>query len=511
MHAAPALPRILTIAGTDPTGGAGVQADIKSIQAAGGYSYSVVTSLVAQNTTGVQEIFAPPVEFLRSQLRSVADDVEIDAIKIGMLGTTEIIDVVREFLTAHAQNCRVVLDPVMVASSSDRLLTREAEAALRELARLADVITPNLPELAVLAGAETATEFDAAIAQARGLARELGTTVIVKGGHLGGAHADNAVVTAESVHRVPVQRVETTNTHGTGCSFSSALATRLGAGDDAAAALEWSTQWLHEAIAHADALRVGTGHGPVDHFHRAQRLMRAASAVPLPHLAGPLKEEAQAAQPRVAAAGPHTQRLWNIAAAQWGAIVALPFIEDLGSGALDESAFSFYLDQDAQYLSSYSKALARLVSLAPSTEEQLHWAESAYGCLAEEAELHRTWLQGRVSSAPSRVTSAYTDFLIRCTHTDDYVVAAASVLPCYWLYAEVGLYLAEHDSEDHPYHAWLKVYGGEDFLGSVRRSLEIVEQALARADEETRSRAERAYISACIHEVDFFDQADRRF
>ncbi|WP_415834990.1 bifunctional hydroxymethylpyrimidine kinase/phosphomethylpyrimidine kinase, partial [Corynebacterium gottingense] len=280
MHAAPALPRILTIAGTDPTGGAGVQADIKSIQAAGGYSYSVVTSLVAQNTTGVQEIFTPPVEFLRAQLRSVTDDVEIDAIKIGMLGTTEIIDVVRDFLTAHAQTCRVVLDPVMVASSSDRLLTREAEAALRELARLADVITPNLPELAVLAGAETATEFDAAIAQAQGLARELGTTVIVKGGHLGGAHADNAVVTAESVHRVPVQRVDTKNTHGTGCSFSSALATRLGAGFDTPAATEWASRWLHEAIAHADALAVGRGHGPVDHGHMNRRMQRAADTRP---------------------------------------------------------------------------------------------------------------------------------------------------------------------------------------------------------------------------------------
>lgn len=507
-----AYPRVLSIAGTDPTGGAGIQADLKAIAAAGGYGMSVVTALVAQNTQGVRSVHVPPVDFLREQLDSVRDDVAIDAVKIGMLADASITHVVAEFLDGLDPSVPVVLDPVMVATSGDRLLEKEAEQAVRELCRRADVITPNLKELAVLTQTEEARSLDEAIATATTWAREAGTAVVVKGGHLNSRCADNAVVAPDGqVHRVQSTRVDTKNTHGTGCSLSSALATRLGAGDDAAAALEWSTQWLHEAIAHADALRVGTGHGPVDHFHRAQRLMRAASAVPLPHLAGPLKEEAQAAQPRVAAAGPHTQRLWNIAAAQWDAIVALPFIEDLGSGALDESAFSFYLDQDAQYLSSYSKALARLASLAPSTEEQLHWAESAYGCLAEEAELHRTWLQGRVSSAPSRVTSAYTDFLIRCTHTDDYVVAAASVLPCYWLYAEVGLYLAEHDSEDHPYHAWLKVYGGEDFLGSVRRSLEIVEQALARADEETRSRAERAYISACIHEVDFFDQADRRF
>ena len=269
---APALPRILTIAGTDPTGGAGVQADIKSIQAAGGFSYSVVTSLVAQNTTGVQEIFTPPIDFLRTQLRSVTDDVAIDAIKIGMLGTTEIIEVVREFLTTHAQEAAVVLDPVMVASSSDRLLTPEAEVALRELASLADIITPNLPELAVLTGEDPATDFDTAIAQAQGLAKKLDTTVIVKGGHLTGPRADNAVVTAERVHHVSVSRVNTKNTHGTGCSLSSALAARLGAGESLDEALVWATEWLHEAIEHADALHVGHGHGPVDHGHRLRRL-----------------------------------------------------------------------------------------------------------------------------------------------------------------------------------------------------------------------------------------------
>ena len=141
----------------------------------------------------------------------------------------------------------------------------------------------------------------------------------------------------------------------------------------------------------------------------------------------------------------------------------------------------------------------------------MHWAQGAYECLAEEAELHRGWLKDSATTAPSRVTSAYTDFLIRSTHTDDYAVGIAAVLPCYWLYAEVGLHLAEFDSPDHPYHAWLEVYGGEDFLAGVRESIKIVEETLEKADEATRTRAERAFISASIHEVDFFDQADRRF
>ena len=505
-------PRVLSIAGTDPTGGAGIQADLKSISAAGGYGMSVVTALVAQNTQGVRSVHVPPLDFLQEQLDSVIDDVEIDAVKIGMLADAAITAKVAAFLRRLPADVPVVLDPVMVATSGDRLLEKEAEQAVRDLCSQVDLITPNLKELAVLTQTDEADNLEQAIATAKEWAKGAGTAVVVKGGHLDADIADNAVVNADgAVHRVASSRVDTKNTHGTGCSLSSALATRLGAGDSPAAALTWSTQWLHEAIAHADALHVGKGHGPVDHLHRSQRLMQAASTLPQPYLSGSLEEPENVDQPRVPAAGPHTQRLWNLAGDHWEAIKALPFIRALGTGALEKDAFGFYLDQDAQYLNAYSKALARLASQAPEAAQQLHWAEGAHDCLAVEAELHRGWLESDITTAASRVTSAYTDFLIRSTHTDDYVVGAAAVLPCYWLYAEVGLHLAEFDSPEHPYHSWLSMYGGEDFLNGVRASLEIVEQALAGADERTRLRAERAYITASHHEVDFFDQADRRF
>lgn len=148
---APALPRVLSIAGTDPTGGAGIQADIKSIGAAGGFAMSVVTALVAQNTHGVRSIHTPGTGFLVEQLDAVFDDVTVDAVKIGMLGTAEITDVIADYLAAHPVPV-VVVDPVMVATSGDRLLTEDAEAALVELCRAADVITPNLAELGVLCG-----------------------------------------------------------------------------------------------------------------------------------------------------------------------------------------------------------------------------------------------------------------------------------------------------------------------------------------------------------------------
>lgn len=266
------IPRVLSIAGTDPTGGAGVQADLKSIAAAGGYGMSVVTALVAQNTQGVREIHTPPQAFLLAQLDAVFDDVDVDAVKIGMLGDTETTATVANYLAAHPVPV-VVVDPVMVATSGDRLLTADAEDALRELVRdHATVTTPNIPELAVLTGQPEPESFDAAVALGREYAREAGVSVLVKGGHLDGSLASNALVSPDgATHTAEVPRVDTENTHGTGCSLSSALATRMVL-DSAEDAVTWASSWLHEAIAHADELRVGQGHGPVHHFHRLYRL-----------------------------------------------------------------------------------------------------------------------------------------------------------------------------------------------------------------------------------------------
>lgn len=263
----PLRPRVLSIAGTDPTGGAGAQADLKSIMAAGGYGMSVITALVAQNTQGVREIHTPPLDFLRAQLDSVFDDVTVDAVKIGMLGDTETIQTIRDYLQNH--QVTTVLDPVAVASSGDRLLTADAEDALRDFAAASSVVTPNLSELALLTKTELATSEQQTVDIAAKWARETDTTVIVKLGHLDGPEAGNiAVSPAGKTHKVSSPRVETKNTHGTGCSLSSALATRLGAGDSLEDALDWSTKWLNEAIANADRLLVGKGHGPVDHSVR---------------------------------------------------------------------------------------------------------------------------------------------------------------------------------------------------------------------------------------------------
>ena len=536
------VPRVLSIAGTDPSGGAGIQADLKSIAASGGYGMCVTTSLVAQNTCGVRKVFTPPLEFLTAQLAAVFDDVTVDAVKIGMLGDADTIRTVRTWLSEHPVPL-VVLDPVMIASSGDRLLQAEAEQALRDLVPLVNVITPNIPELAVLCEKEPAQTFDEAHEQAANLAAATGTTVIVKGGHLCGQDAGNTAVFPDGTcAHVRTPRLDSRNTHGTGCSLSSSLATRLGVellqhtaeqsvltSEDTHRALQWSTRWLHESIAAGAGLQVGSGegHGPVDHAARARRLEAAASAYPWHHLLATTDSEGNtldgtsperllpvspvpAGEAVVKPAGPWTAALWAAGGVTWHQILDLPFVRALGDGTLDEDLFSFYLDQDALYLRDYSRALATLSARADIAEAQVHWAAGAHEAIAAESQLHEGWLANRARlGGPSPITMGYTNFLRASAAGDDYVVGAAAVLPCYWLYEEVGAVLSSQNHADHPYAEWLSMYGGEEFAAEVARSLAEVERAFEAASPAQRVRAARAYLSACVYEREFFDQAHR--
>lgn len=542
------VPRVLSIAGTDPSGGAGIQADLKSIAASGGYGMCVTTSLVAQNTCGVREVFTPPLEFLTAQLAAVFDDVTVDAVKIGMLGDADTIRTVRTWLSEHPVPV-VVLDPVMIASSGDRLLQAEAEQALRDLVPLVNVITPNIPELAVLCEKEPAQTFDEAHEQAANLAAATGTTVIVKGGHLCGQDAGNTAVFPDGTcAHVRTPRLDSRNTHGTGCSLSSSLATRLGVellqhaevaehtaeqsvltSEDTHRALQWSTRWLHESIAAGAGLQVGSGegHGPVDHAARARRLEAAASAYPWHHLLATTDSEGNtldgtsperllpvspvpAGEAVVKPAGPWTAALWAAGGETWHQILDLPFVRALGDGTLDEDLFAFYLDQDALYLRDYSRALATLSARADTAEAQVHWAAGAHEAIAAESQLHEGWLANRARlGGPSPITMGYTNFLRASAAGDDYVVGAAAILPCYWLYEEVGAVLSSQNHADHPYAEWLSMYGGEEFAAEVERSLAEVERAFEAASPAQRVRAAQAYLSACVYEREFFDQAHR--
>jgi len=266
------VPRVLCIAGTDPSGGAGLLADLKSVAANGGYGMGAVTALTAQSTRGVRGVHVPPAAFLAEQLYVVSDDIEIDAVKIGMLGTAEVAATVGEWL-ATVRPPVVVLDPVMVATSGDRLLDRGAEAGVQALFDRVHVVTPNGPELAVLAGAAPARSHGELEDQARAVSARHGVLVLAKGGHLAGDSSTDLLVDAagglgdgRSVVVFAGPRLATTNTHGTGCALSSALATLRPQVADWVEATARAKRWLTEAIRHGAELEVGGGHGPVSHF-----------------------------------------------------------------------------------------------------------------------------------------------------------------------------------------------------------------------------------------------------
>jgi len=256
----------LTIAGSDPSGGAGIQADLKTFSALGVYGTAVITALTAQNTLGVSSIHLVPADFVAEQLDTLTADVRIDAVKIGMLATAELADVVTDFLLRSAYEV-VVLDPVMVATSGDRLLADDAVAALHRMLPLASVITPNLAEAAHLLGTDEAGDVPGMREQARQLLDAGAQRVLLKGGHLPAAAVD-IYADADGAIELTASRIITRNTHGTGCTLSSALAAlRIQHPTWPTAAAEAKT-WLSGAIAAADRLDIGTGHGPVHHFHQ---------------------------------------------------------------------------------------------------------------------------------------------------------------------------------------------------------------------------------------------------
>jgi len=261
------IPNILAIAGSDPSGGAGIQADIKSISANGGYAMAVITALTAQNTRGVTRVELIDPAMVMQQIATVREDIRVDAVKIGMMGTSTITKAVADALSDYEG--WVVVDPVMVAKGGDRLLAPDAVSALRQyLLPLCSVLTPNLPEAADLLGCSEAKNRSEMEQQAAALLGLGAKAVLLKGGHLGGDDCPDLLVGKDGgKHWLSAPRTQTKNTHGTGCTLSSALATQLALSGDILQACRAAKNYISHAIAAADGLSVGHGHGPTDHFY----------------------------------------------------------------------------------------------------------------------------------------------------------------------------------------------------------------------------------------------------
>lgn len=265
------IPNVLTIAGSDPSGGAGLQADIKTFSALGAYATNVITAVIAQNTQGVRAVEPVSAAMIGIQLDNLLDDVELAAVKIGMVASREVAETIAEAL-ARRKPRWIVLDPVMVAKSGDRLVDDEGLRAVRDvLVPLADVITPNLPEAAALLGGETPHDPGAMETTVEALAALGAPYGLLKGGHLALERCPDLLWTPTGTRWLDAPRLATRNLHGAGCALSSAITAKLAhlppEATQVSEAIGEAKQWLHQALAAGDRLDVGRGKGPPHHFH----------------------------------------------------------------------------------------------------------------------------------------------------------------------------------------------------------------------------------------------------
>ncbi|MEM8539853.1 MAG: bifunctional hydroxymethylpyrimidine kinase/phosphomethylpyrimidine kinase [Pseudomonadota bacterium] len=259
-------PIALTIAGSDSGGGAGIQADLKAFSANGAYGASVITAITAQNTTAVTAVHEIPAEIVAAQIDAVLSDIDVDAIKLGMLFSAPIIEGTAECLKSFKGP--IIADPVMIAKSGDKLLQDEAvDAMIQNILPIADLLTPNLPEAARLLGVDEAVSLDDMIAQGQQLLTMGPNAVLMKGGHSASDVCTDVLVDASGVvAALEAPRVNTTNTHGTGCTYSAAIAAHMAQGDGLKQALTAAHNYLQAAIKAANNIHIGHGHGPVHHF-----------------------------------------------------------------------------------------------------------------------------------------------------------------------------------------------------------------------------------------------------
>ena len=522
---APTRARVLSIEGSDPIGGAGTMADMKAFTAHGVFGYAAMTCVCAQNTQGVTDIVNMEPDFLRAQLDSVADDGQIDSMKIGMLGTTDIVDCVRDWLDELLTDYRrrglpkpwVVIDPVMYAKSGDSLLTPDAEQELRTILPYADVITPNVPELAALAHASALpTTWSDAVAMAGSVADELGVIVYAKAGmfalnetETAGSHAAShrdAATTGTGSHPAPEcndalvfpapdstvvtltgRRVNTVNVHGTGDSLSSSLAALRPQFTSWQETAQAAKDWMTGAIAAADGLHVGKGHGPIDFTWMAPPTSRTFS-----------------------------DDYWMRTRDLRGTIGSMPFIQRLLDGTLNLDDFSFYLHQDDLYLTDYSSLLALASSRADTLHDRVFFAQCASEGVEAEVSFHAEWFRSHGYSPKaqpmSTVTAAYIGHEHHVADHGNYAELAAVLLPCFWLYGAIGMEIAQRaadmhiDLATHPFGTWIGLYSDTSFNTSVAGAIAICNRLARQGSRANYDAMMEAALISSDHEYRFFNQ-----
>ncbi|KAJ2079892.1 trifunctional hydroxymethylpyrimidine kinase/phosphomethylpyrimidine kinase/thiaminase [Coemansia sp. RSA 988] len=470
-------PAVLTIAGSDSGGGAGIQADLKTFMAHETYGLSVITAITAQNTLEVRSSVRVSPEMVTQQLDTVMADIDVRAAKLGMLADAQIIEAVVESWTRAIKGLSspppLVIDPVMVATSGERLLDENAMDALRDkLLPLANIVTPNLRE------AETILELaagsiDSIVAMekaAEQISKRFDIAItIVKGGHLDKAVTPDGMVDVMyeqetgKVRHIVSPRIDSRNTHGTGCTLSAAIAANLAKGAECVDAVQRGIRYVNEAI--QTSYTVGQGAGPVNHAYALCKI--------------------DIVQPTLQNPYPFTEYLKSHTRGMWEQYTNHPFVEKAAMGTMDKNVFVQYLKQDYLYLKHYARANALAAFKSDSLREVSDMIEAMQTCV-RESELHvemcARWgiTREEIEKAEESWNSvAYTRYIIDRGMSGDVLELLAAMYPCLLGYGEAALIAAklkERREEDNPYWQWVSAYAGAEFQSAVAKGRQMIER-----------------------------------
>ncbi|KAI8068410.1 Phosphomethylpyrimidine kinase-domain-containing protein [Gongronella butleri] len=465
------VPKVLTIAGSDSGGGAGIQADIKTMAALQVYSSSVLTSVTSQNTLGVNGIHDLPADFVKQQLEAVLSDIGADAVKTGMLSNAAIIDAVVSGLHAQRGTWKnLVVDPVMVATSGSRLLSADAVQTYKDhLLPLTHVLTPNVPEAEVLLdmAAGSIRNVDDMAAAARQLSQFGPKYILLKGGHLAvERHGKKVVVdllydTANNeILQLEQPFVESQNTHGTGCTLSAAIASELAKGLAVQEATKNATNYIHLAIESSSRLRIGAGAGPVDHFHNLRWLPYSGSSF-VQALYDSLPEDL------------------------WEKYVAHPFVRGIADGTLPRESFIYYIKQDYLYLQHYARSAA-LAAYKSKDIDTCAANAKIVTYIHNEIQTHIKYCEEwgltreEVVATPESVFNvAYTRFVLDNGASGDALDLQVAMAPCLLGYGDIGVRLYNDPNtkrKDNPYWRWIETYADEKYQQAVHVGKELLEK-----------------------------------
>ncbi len=479
---------VLTIAGSDPSGGAGIQADLKTFSSLGCYGMSVVTALTAQNTLGVQAIHSLPSSFIRDQLRSIFDDIDVTAIKIGMLERSEIISEVASCLKTYkkAQQALVV-DPVMFAKSGHQLIKDDAIDMLKkEILPLATILTPNIPEacrLLEISNIENKQEMEKIAFAILDLGPK---AVILKGGALKNKILDligkDCFVRKgdDKSYWLESRYIDTNNLHGTGCAFSAAITSYLAHENDILSATRKAKDYISRAIEEGSKYKIGKGKGTVSHFH---------SVWPMSNF---------------------TQRAFLKISPLYERIKQHPFLQELAIGSLPREKFAFYIQQDYLFLLDRSKTFSILAAKAPSRELANYLTELSRAT-REGAE--NIWIKYNLSLPAEEdlqktpACKFYTEHMLKTASEQPFNEGLVFLLPCALLYQKIGEALNANSSCSNSYKLWIETYSSQKRRKRVEVFIDIVDQIAAKSSYEEFQDLQAIFCKASQLEYNFWDDA----